>query len=274
MECSKIKKLIFHYLDQELDVKENLAVEEHVMQCEECSAFLKDRQRFLVALQCAPIQEDVPFGLETRIKARLDDLEKESGLKSWGWRWLAPTVTVLSVCIVTFFLFFKEGEELPYFVRYSVESHKQQISGTLPLEIVSSDPFEVGAWFRERIEKMPYLPRFTDKNLQLVGGRLVNYDNTLLASIRYLYKGKDITLLIAPQNKKTSVAHSNNVTIGHQKINIASHNGLNALSWSNNNKNFALVSDLDREGRQSCVVCHASGSGLPDLSAFYRPTKT
>ena len=41
--CKKIRALIYPYLDGELTARENLEIEEHLLQCQDCSDILRSK---------------------------------------------------------------------------------------------------------------------------------------------------------------------------------------------------------------------------------------
>lgn len=70
MKCSKARKMINDYMDDNLDPKKNATLERHLESCPDCQMFLKDFQRIVKSAQEL---EDVSPSAQTwlKIKARL-----------------------------------------------------------------------------------------------------------------------------------------------------------------------------------------------------------
>jgi hypothetical protein len=107
-----------------------------------------------------------------------------------------------------------------------------------------------------------------EKLYTLEGARLVNYQSQYAAYVAYRMKERPISLVITSDSTaKLSGGEeipSKGLTFHYNAI-----DGLKVITWSDRGLTYALVSDLDERGQQSCIVCHA---GTKDQD-FIEPLK-
>lgn len=85
MKCSKAKKLISEYIDDELDAKKASSLRDHIEACPDCQKFLKDFQK--ITDQAKDLEEKTPSGKTWfRIQARLRDEREGTAAPAWGQR--------------------------------------------------------------------------------------------------------------------------------------------------------------------------------------------
>jgi mycothiol system anti-sigma-R factor len=270
-DCADIEKLLYPYLDGELDVKQNMDVEAHLLGCQKCCDLLNEEKRFLSVIKNGCLQEEGPPALKAKIEKMFHKKQRPlARLFS-----IHPFKTAFAAALAGILLFLVAGELLdlsktqtPPFVRASLENHLKYINGNLPLEIVSHDPQTVVAWFKKRIDFMPHLPELKDDMIVLLGGRLAEFEGTNVALVSYAIEKSPVTMYIVKRNP-TSLVESREFTfMKGRRFNFSGQNGLNAISWTDNGNNFTLVSSHPSQDIKSCRVCHARGSGLSDLDAL------
>ncbi len=268
-DCSQIKKLLYLYLDGELDPGLNLEVEQHVLGCQECSDLLDEERRFLSLIESGCLREAAPEALKLKVEAMLEKKQRPFfhifSHSPFGTAFAAACVVLL---LFVGLRFWNGQGAVPPFIKASVASHLKYIQGELPLEITSSDPEEVFAWLKGRMASMPALPVVKDKNIILVGGRISSFGADTMALVSYEVEHKPVTMLIIPESPQASVASDEHTFLRGRRFNFAHMNGLNTIAWTDEGNNFALVSPLHSREIQSCIVCHAKGSGLMDINAL------
>jgi anti-sigma factor RsiW len=159
------------------------------------------------------------------------------------------------------------------FALWAADTHLRHTHGQLPLEIESASPRDISAWFSGKVKFSVKLPNYQESSGQeklytLEGARLVGFQNDYAAYVAYRMKDRPITLVITSD----SVARpsggeqiaSKGLTFHYNAI-----DGLKVLTWSDRGLTYALVSDLDERGQQSCIVCH---QGTKDQD-FIEPLK-
>ena len=95
------------------------------------------------------------------------------------------------------------------------------------------------------------------KRYSLAGARLLEYRNHDVAYLAYRMNERPISLLVlssrgvAPQGGQT-------FRTGGIDFHFSSERGLRLITWTDRALSYALVSDLDVTGAESCVICHGS----------------
>jgi mycothiol system anti-sigma-R factor len=270
-DCAFIEKLLYPYLDGELDANQNLEVEAHLLVCQKCSDLLNEEKRFLSLIKSGCRKQKGPPALRAKIEKMLHKGKKP----------LFPLFSnhpfkmafAASLALILLFLLSGTPPEpgrngTPPFIRASVESHLRLMNGNLPLEIESHDPRAVAAWFKKRIDFMPELTALEDDSIVLLGGRLARFNGESMALISYRIENSPVTLFIIRGNPATDVASGDFAYLQGRRFNFSHQHGLNTIAWSDNGNNFALTSALATREIVSCKVCHGKGSGLADLKSL------
>lgn len=270
-DCADIKQLLYPYLDGELDVKQNLEVEAHILDCQKCCDLLNEEKRFLSVIKNGCLQEEGPPALKAKIQRMLRNKERPFS------RFFSnhPFKAAFAAALAGILIFLLSGKLIdlgvyrtPPFVRASVESHLKYVNGNLPLEIESHDPHAVAAWFKKRIDFMPHLPDLKDDLIVLLGGRLARFKGENVALVSYRIDKSPVTLYIIRGNPTAYVESRDFTYLKGRRFNFSHKRGLSAIAWTDDGNNFALISSHPSHNIMSCNVCHAEGSGLSDLNAL------
>ncbi|MBI4764802.1 MAG: zf-HC2 domain-containing protein [Deltaproteobacteria bacterium] len=88
MKCSTVKPMISRYVDQDLDPDEKKAFELHLRECPGCEEALAG-QMAVHHLFSSTERFEAPYGLATRVMARIEENEKRTPF--WGFFTLQPT---------------------------------------------------------------------------------------------------------------------------------------------------------------------------------------
>jgi hypothetical protein len=159
------------------------------------------------------------------------------------------------------------------FALMAANTHLRRTRGQLPLEMESEEPGKISDWFSNKVNFSVKLPNYQESSGQeklytLEGARLVGYENDYAAYVAYRMKARPISLVIT----SSSVAEpsggeqiaARGLTFHYNAI-----HGLKVITWSDRGLTYALVSDLDERGQESCIVCH-QGTKDQDLIAPLR----
>ena len=126
----------------------------------------------------------------------------------------------------------------------------------------SANPQDISAWFSNKVKFSVKLPNYQESSGQeklytLEGARLVGFEKDYAAYVAYRMKERPITLVITSESvAKPSGGEeipARGLTFHYNAI-----DGLKVLTWSDRGLTYALVSDLEERGQQSCIVCHPS----------------
>jgi anti-sigma factor RsiW len=273
------------YLDDELEGSERADFKSHLSACEPCRSLLESERRFLeVVRQSRPLYESSP-----ELRARVENLLKESepvaAAPAHLRRRIGRSLELLSedrsslfgargVVFATFLILLLIGAAWVVsssrrqwriagpseFALMAANTHLRHLRGQLPLEINSAAPQQISAWFHDKLPFGVQLPNYQElsgqkKLYELEGARLVGYNNDYAAYVAYQMSERPISLVITSDRVATP-AGGEEIAAKGLTFHYNAINGLKVITWSDRGLTYALVSDLEERGQQSCVVCH------------------
>ena len=276
--CEDIRERLTLYLDNELQDDERVAIEAHVQSCASCKAFVEKELAFLNAIRGSGPLHAAPAELKTRVAAVVSG--SKPARKPARLKWIVPIAAVLLILITPVVVWRAmrqanragNGGPSPFALR-AVESHLRHMRGQLPLEVESSSPQEISTWFANKVNFNVKLPSYQESSGQekvytLEGARLVSYQNDYAAYVAYRMKERPISLVITSDSVARPSGGEQIASRG-LKFHYNSIDGFKVITWSDRGLTYALVSDLDERGQQSCIVCH---QGTKDQD-FIEPLK-
>jgi hypothetical protein len=160
------------------------------------------------------------------------------------------------------------------FALMAADTHLRHMRGQLPLEMETEDPQQISWWFLNKVNFSVKLPNYQESSGQeklytLEGARLVGYQEDYAAYVAYQMKSRPISLVITSDSVVKPSGGEEIVARGLRFHYNAIH-GLKVLTWSDRGLTYALVSDLEERGQQSCIVCH-EGTKDHDLIEPLKP---
>ena len=299
--CEAYISRIDLYLDGELTGDELDIFNRHVSDCTSCQEMLSERRQFFEQIRAAgPLHVASPelrarvaalmAGQPGRAPALGGQLEgistKERGRSWFSWLGIRPIPAAVAcglavAGVVLLWRFSLREMRATAFVDMAVKIHRQQLAGTLPLEITTSSPAEMTTWFAPKVPFHFRLPTYQegsgqDPKYKLSGGRLVGFRGDHAAYVAYHMKDQLISLVVVAAS--SSVASGGEKTVS-RGLTFHSHrkDGLQVVTWSVHDITYALVSATNVPSSQSCAVCHASAKDrdlIRDLKHGKKPGTT
>jgi anti-sigma factor RsiW len=299
--CNDIRARLALYLDDELEGGERASFESHLHNCERCNSVVNAERAFVDAVRLAsplylasdslrarvtqvineaPPVVVAPPSLRQRIQANLAQFSTTHHAPAVNWSSVVIAAFVILVLPVAIWMIISYGKAGPAaagpstFALMAADTHLRHTRGQLPLEIVSSGPEQISTWFANKVSFSVKLPNYQDSSGQeklyrLEGARLVGYKDDYAAYVAYQMRTRPISLVIT----STAIAQpaggeqiqAKGLTFHYDAI-----QGLKVITWSDRGLTYALVSDLDERGQESCVVCH-QGAKDQDFIAPLKP---
>lgn len=280
--CEENRQRIFLYLDDELRDEDLAAFESHVKACAACRQTLEAERRFVEdvrsarPLYTAPAElrarvetivheaphYAVPHHLRARIREMIERTISTRPRFQWRIRQAIPAFAMLAAIFVAVRLYHPRSE----LTSTAIQAHTQFVKGMLPLEVRSSSPEIISAWFTERVPFHLKLPPYQEmpelvQPLQLQGGRLVGFRNSRAAYVAYQVRNKPVGL-IAVSASAAGASGGKKVVMGSLTFYYDTVDGYNVITWASRTRlvTYAMVSDGSERPQQSCVICHASPS--------------
>ncbi|HKV33811.1 MAG TPA: anti-sigma factor [Pyrinomonadaceae bacterium] len=277
--CENIRERLTLYLDNELQGDERAAIEAHVESCNSCASFVEKELTFLNAVRKSGRAHVASPELKAKVAEILSG-SKQPVVRSRRLRWALPIAAALLVLLLPVVIWrvmrqqdHPENGAPSAFATMAAESHLRHSRGQLPLEVESSEPEKISAWFANKVNFNVKLPSYQESSGQeilytLEGARLVNYQNDYAAYVSYHMKDRPISLVITSE-LLAQPSGGEEIASKGLMFHYNAIDGLKVITWSDRGLTYALVSDLEERGQQSCFVCH---QGTKDQD-FIEPLK-
>jgi len=274
------------YLDDELRNGERDEFEAHLDDCPACRELFEQEHVLLEAVRASnPLYQtppDLPARIEQVLESTPEQITAPTNLRlriqyalSNGPGPIFNLSPIRLVALAVVLLVFALGilwslriarvaPELPRpseIALMAVETHMRRLRGQLPLEIISESPVQISDWFSGKVSFSLKLPNYQESSGQeklyrLEGARLVAFNNDYAAYIAYKMRQSPITLVVTANSVAMPSGGEEIVSKG-VKFHYDSINGLKVITWTDRGLTYALVSQLEERGQQSCLVCHA-----------------
>jgi len=275
ISCQEFSAQLSLYLDDELNGAERAAFEDHLQNCTPCrSAIIREGEFLSIIRESKPLY-DMPGGVRDRIESIIGDRDtgydsaRSSSARPRGqtniYRWLGAVAAAIIVITIAAEFAIHHGDLVPEnqpseFAMLAVDTHLRHLRGQLPFEIVTTSPQEISNWFVGKVSFSLKLPNYQEssgqeKIYELEGARLVGFKNDYAAYVAYEMKKHPITLVVTSNSVALPSGGEQLVSKG-MTFHYDSIDGLKVMTWSDLGLTYALVSDLDERGQQSCLVCH------------------
>jgi mycothiol system anti-sigma-R factor len=285
--CKNIRAQMAFYLDDELRNGERDEFEAHLNDCSSCRDLYEQERLLLELVRASQPLYQAPAETRARV-LQLFETEQEQITAPHSLRrriqsafshgpapyfHLSPirllgfTIVLLVFILTGLWILLKNNSGSPGIPRPSdiammaVETHLRRLRGQLPLEIITESPVQISDWFSGKVSFSLKLPNYQESSGQeklyrLEGARLVAFNNDYAAYIAYRMRQSPITLVVTANSVAMPSGGEEIVSKG-VKFHYDSINGLKVITWSDRGLTYALVSELEERGQQSCLVCHA-----------------
>jgi anti-sigma factor RsiW len=275
------------YLDDELQGEERGVVEAHLADCESCAALFARELNFLNAVRESATVHVAPPELRAKVQKILSDGPKVASVaevsrprRASRVSWLVAAAAALLLLLLPLVVWrINRQSNIPAlkassFALMAADHHLRHMRGQLPLEMETENPQQISSWFLNKVNFSVKLPNYQessgqDKLYTLEGARLVGYQNDYAAYVAYRMKDRPISLVITSDSVARPSGgeeiQARGLTFHYNAI-----DGLKVLTWSDRGLTYALVSDLEERGQQSCIVCH-EGTKDRDLLEPLKP---
>ncbi|HLG14784.1 MAG TPA: anti-sigma factor [Blastocatellia bacterium] len=298
--CGEIRARLAFYLDDELHGGERVAFESHVGSCAACREAIDVERTFLESVRAVRPLYAAPFSVRERVEEIVaggpqtfaappelrSKLERSLGrrtsraLQLRGARRLAAPVVLIAMVVAVVVWFFVSvrndvrARRPSEFAKMATDTHQRHQRGQLPLEVETESPEAVSAWFADKVLFPVKLPNYQEssgqeKMYRLEGARLVGYKNDYAAYVAYRMTQRPISLVVTSDSVALPSGGEEIPSRG-LTFHFDSIDGLKVITWSDKGLTYALVSDLEERGQQSCVVCH-QGTRDQDFIEGLRP---
>jgi len=229
--CEEIRNLLSPYADGELDLVRDLDIERHLAECPHCAAALEGLRALSARLSDPALYHQPPTALAPRLRAAL-------GRPRFPWRRVAAAAAAAVLVAAALWgtvrgLSAPSAEDL--LALEVVDSHVRSLMADHLLDFKSDDRHKVKPWFLGRVDVAPEVKDLTTERFPLIGGRLDYIDGRPAAALVYKRNDHVINVFVwrAPGPDRPPV--------------FLERQGYHLAHWSDNERAFWVVSDLNEE---------------------------
>ncbi len=242
MNCEETQRLLHAYIDAELDAMNSLAVEQHLQKCAACTRDYESYQALRTAMKGSSLYFQAPTSLQRRVRLSLPQNARASHpVRRLSWPWLSAAALLLLLLGGLGFWGITQLRSSSSvdnrMAQAVVDSHERSLVGDHLVDILSSDPNTLKAWFES---KLGYSPPVADLKLQgftLIGGRLDFLDGQTVAAIVYKCGNHVVNLFAWPATQDV-------------EIHTLSMQGYYVTHWTKYGMDCWAVADLDEDQLQ------------------------
>ena len=257
LSCQDCEKYLEVFLDQALDVKESLDVEEHLRDCPDCTE-RAEAERLLrqFVRQQAREASLTPLAKLNMIRQAMDPPATPSWWKrflAWAHPWNFATGMATAAVALLLMLgswpFGDQTDDMTHrYVQEASMAYQTYKNYSMPLEVKASDDKEVVAWFNQRMKRPLHVPCITDQATKLMGGRLCRLFDRKSATFVYKRNGRDI-FLFAFHNDGVSISTKHKVRLPNQKQDVyfQTVEGRPVAVWQRGGIVYSMVGDLNHD---------------------------
>ncbi len=235
MECKEAMDLISAYSDGELDAAQRAQAERHINDCPHCNQALQSIAALKAAMLTDGLKFNAPGALLKRVNSLLDKAVDPPATKPAArilrpkWIAFAAGLTgVAAILAITFMLWPTQRQR----VENDAVARYQQSPQTAPVvDVASSDPKTVFAWFTGKLNFAPFPPTTPPPGYTLAGARVDHFAGVQVATLIYR-NGSHLSQVSEWPAPGTGTEKSSR-----------SAGGLNISSWNNSGWGFVVVSD-------------------------------
>ncbi len=240
MLCRDSKKLLGAYVDNELDVVQSAALEEHLTVCTDCQAFVEDQRAVKGLLQQGNFRFAMPSGFYEQIKKSLDPAPAKK-LRFWpasqGWAWKlatgAATAAALALAIVLGVVLHQQSNAGQMIVQNEVvDNHIRSLLMNHLADVESTDQHTVKPWFNGKLSFSPKVTDFSDKGFPLIGGRLDTMEGETVAALVYKRRQHVINVFTCPHTETVAPVASE-------------QRGYHIMHWADSGMEYWVISDVN-----------------------------
>jgi hypothetical protein len=261
MNCNDVRKYLYAFLDDELDVEKNIEVLGHSNICCGCGRRMEKERLLQKRVKETVCEVKAPAYLEQMILKRTE--EKPNFFisvvkKLMSERRLVSLTGIAAAIIMTVYFFAITGNLKKDDVLYLAESkYHDYMMQQLDLDIRSQDQEVIVEYLRKQTNSSIVLPEIKD-DVQLIGAALSEIDGVKVSQVFYMRDdGTPVSLMVICKPEPGS-GHSKNIDFSRMKEKLVDGNVVyyddkgycghcKIMGWREAGNQYVVVSKLDSD---------------------------
>jgi len=274
MICQETQRLLDAYVDNELDLRGALEVEEHLARCPACGAEEKNLRELQASARANLTRYRMPPQLEARLRTVLHAEEAPTPAASasapparaalptrhdWRWAALAPAAAAAVLLVVAGPRLWPRPSEASV-ADAVVAAHVRSLLANHLTDVASSDQHTVKPWFQGKLDYSVSVTDWAAEGFPLAGGRLDYVENTPAAALVYKRAQHVVNLFVWPSKRAGGAGFAGDgrspqggASSNDEPPQRVSRRGYNAFCWAKDGMHYWAVSDLNEAELQKFV---------------------
>jgi anti-sigma factor RsiW len=267
-DCQSSHRLMHAYLDHELSAKEALDVQAHLDECAACALLYRNEKLYLELIKESLPAPVAPPSLREKVRNVLAEAGQAQPLRKRLRQATVPSLALAAaVLVLVVGAFFFEKKPVPALVDVAVQSHQEYLTGKLPLDIISHDPIQVTRWLEKRTNFPVALGQEPVKNMQLLGGRLIELQGGRAVFLAY-EMGHHRLSLVMTAAEGVDLFGGREFTFKQTRFYQSAYHGFQSLSWTQEGIAYVFVSDQQEVNKLACLICHGDEKQKQVIKGF------
>lgn len=238
MDCLQVKKILYEYIDKELDAGVVNQINEHLKECPLCYREVNNEKKFDYLLRKYFPKEEAPFFLKEKIFSEISKGRREKN----EFPYLRFSFVAVSVLLV---ILFASQINRPFSILDKITRvHISLLNEGANMQISSSDSGQIARWLNTYLDFKVMVPDLSEKGVTLRGAKISDFNDVKIASVIY-EKDKRLISLFIFEADKISVPKSRNAVIDNHQYHLASKQGYTSVSCTRKGVTCIFISDLD-----------------------------
>lgn len=238
--CGDCRPILSALADGELSPEDEALVHRHLDSCADCSRALESITRVSQLLEDVLVRYPAPDVLKARIHsalaleaAKMPAPSATAGLH-WNRSWLIAAGVAIAAASSGLTATYLQTHQVTRALESAVlTSHVRSLMPGHLVDVASTDQHNVKPWFNGRAALSPPVPRLDSADFRLIGGRLDYVDGRPAAVVVYGRRQHVLNVYVWP--------HPGTGT----GVSRLTSQGFNLVTWSDNDMEFWVVSDLN-----------------------------
>lgn len=238
MDCLGVKKILYEYIDGELDVRLMSRIKEHLKECPLCCGEVNNEKKFDCLLRKYFPKEEAPFFLKEKIFSDINKGRREKNKVPYLRFSFAAAIVLLVMLFVS-------QINRPFSILDKVtQAHIALLKEDAILQVKSNDSDHIARWLKVRLDFKAMVPDLSAKGATLKGAKISDFKDIKVASIIYEKDNRLISLFVFEADK-ISVPKNRKVVIDNHQYHLANKQGYTSVSCTSRGVTCIFISDLD-----------------------------
>jgi anti-sigma factor RsiW len=255
LSCEDCEKYLEPFVDQALEVKESLDVEQHLIACAPCADRVEAERSFRQFVRQHAVAPSLPMPDKRRIVLQaVRATQQETAIRPprhtfqvRGFMMGLVTAAALLLLVFKPYFFASPADDMMQkFANEASITYGTYMTQRVPPEFVNGDDKIVTKWLNANMGYKLKMPCITDKATKLLGGRLCRLLDRKSAAMMYKRNGANL-LLFAFKGGHIAMPEKYRVNAKGQEFYVRTISGRPVAMWNYNGMTYSMVGDMDHD---------------------------